>query len=169
MHLFCSTGERQEHLDAVISIAGAGQRSRLFRVLDILTDKWATRTSQMMILKKEKDPTTKIIDDNEKIRSLTEAQEFTADIPQECVTYDQEEVDLHSDGRIPPEICFEKSPSTQRRSNCGPHDSIAPAWGWLSGRCRSPCHFHQFIHDEWHQELLSHRCPESKLTKHVLE
>ena len=34
------TGERQEHLDVVISFAGAGQRRRLFRVLDILTVKW---------------------------------------------------------------------------------------------------------------------------------
>ena len=35
-------GERQEHLDAIISFAGTGQRRRLFRVLDILTVKWAT-------------------------------------------------------------------------------------------------------------------------------
>ena len=33
-------GDRQEHLDAVISFAGAGQRRRLFRGLDILTIKW---------------------------------------------------------------------------------------------------------------------------------
>ena len=32
-----STGQRQEHMDAVISFAGAGQRGRLFRLLDILT------------------------------------------------------------------------------------------------------------------------------------
>ena len=31
------TGERQEHLDAVVSFACAGQRRRLFRGLDILT------------------------------------------------------------------------------------------------------------------------------------
>ena len=36
------TGERQEHLDAVISFAGAGQKRRMFRVLDILRVKWAT-------------------------------------------------------------------------------------------------------------------------------
>ena len=34
-----STGERQEHLDAIVSFAGAGQRRRLFRRLDILTNK----------------------------------------------------------------------------------------------------------------------------------
>ena len=32
-----STGERQEHLDAIVSFAGARQRRRLFRGLDILT------------------------------------------------------------------------------------------------------------------------------------
>ena len=31
------TGERQEHLDEITSIAGAGQRRRLFRGLDMLT------------------------------------------------------------------------------------------------------------------------------------
>ena len=36
------TGERQEHVDATIAIAGAGQKGRLFRVLDVLTAKWAT-------------------------------------------------------------------------------------------------------------------------------
>ena len=37
-----AAGERQEHLDAIVSFAGAGQRRRLFRGLDILTIKWAT-------------------------------------------------------------------------------------------------------------------------------
>ena len=32
---------RQEHVDAVLAFAGAGQRRRLFRVLDILTDQSA--------------------------------------------------------------------------------------------------------------------------------
>ena len=35
-------GERQEHMDATVAFAGAGQRRRLFRGLDILTMKWAT-------------------------------------------------------------------------------------------------------------------------------
>ena len=35
------TTERQEQ-DAIFSFAGGGQRRRLFRVLDILTIKWAT-------------------------------------------------------------------------------------------------------------------------------
>ena len=60
------TGERQEHLDAIVSFAGARQRRRLFRGLDILTIKWATGDvpeecrfllkTQLMFLKKEKGP-----------------------------------------------------------------------------------------------------------------
>ena len=36
------TGERQKHLDAIISFTGAGQKRRLLWGLDILTVKWAT-------------------------------------------------------------------------------------------------------------------------------
>ena len=59
------TGERQEHLDAIVSFAGAGQRRRLFRKLDILTIKWALGdlpedcrfllNTHLMCLKKEKE------------------------------------------------------------------------------------------------------------------
>ena len=69
------TGERQEHLDAIVAFAGAGQRRRLFRGLDILTVKWATGdlpeecrfllNTQLMFLGKEKDPTSKQFDDDE--------------------------------------------------------------------------------------------------------
>ena len=72
-------GERQEHLDAVVSFAGAGQRRRLFRGLDLLTIKWAKGdlpeecrfllNTQLMFLKKEKDPKPKQFDDDEWIRS----------------------------------------------------------------------------------------------------
>ena len=41
-----------------------------------------------MFLKKEKDPTTKLFDDDEWIRSLTEVQETVADVLEESVTYD---------------------------------------------------------------------------------
>ena len=40
-----------------------------------------------MFLKNEKDPTTKIYDDDDWIRCFTEAQEITVDIPEQCVTY----------------------------------------------------------------------------------
>ena len=97
------TGERQEHLGAIVSFAGAGQRRRLFRGPDILTIKWATGdlpeecrillNTQLMFLKKEKDPTTKQFDDDEWIRLLTEAREVTTDIPEDGVTHDQQDVD----------------------------------------------------------------------------
>ena len=41
-------------------------------------------------LKKEKDPTSKQFDDDEWIRSLTEAPEVTTDIPEDSVTYEQQ-------------------------------------------------------------------------------
>ena len=89
------SGERQEHPDAISSFAGAGQRRRLFRGLNVLTIKWAIGdlpeecrfllNTQLMFLKKKKDPTTNLFDDDEWIRSLTEAQEFSADTPEENV------------------------------------------------------------------------------------
>ena len=79
-------------MDAIVAFAGAGQRRRMFRVLDDLTVKCATGdlpekyrflvNTQLMFLKKEKEPTTKIFDDDEWIRSLTEA-----DTPEGQVTY----------------------------------------------------------------------------------
>ena len=97
------TGERQEHLDAIVSFSGAGQRRRLFRELDVVTIKWATGdlpdecrfllNTRLMFLKKEKDPTSKQFDDDEWIRSLTEAQEVTNDVPEDRVECHQQEVD----------------------------------------------------------------------------
>ena len=113
-------GERQEHLDAIVSFAGAGQRRRLFRGLDILTVKWATGdlpeecrflvNTQLMFLKEEKDPTSKQFDD-EWIRSLMEAQEVTTDVLEDSVTYEQQEVDsqessAHLNGRVLAEVCL---------------------------------------------------------------
>ena len=97
------TGKRQEHLDAIVSFAGASQRRRLFRELDNLTIMWATGdlpeecrfllNTQLMFLKKEKDPTSKQFDDDEWKRSLTQAKEVTIDIPEDRVTYEQQEAD----------------------------------------------------------------------------
>ena len=36
------TGERQQHLAAILAFAGVGQRMRMFRVCDMLTVRWAT-------------------------------------------------------------------------------------------------------------------------------
>ena len=49
--------------------------------------------TQLMFLKKEKEPTSKKFDDDGWIHSLTEAQQATTDIPEVCVTYDQQDVD----------------------------------------------------------------------------
>ena len=62
-----------------------------------------------MFLKTEEDPTTKQVDDDEWIRSLTEAQEVTTDILEDSVACDQQDVDpqkssAHSDGRVLAEI-----------------------------------------------------------------
>ena len=60
------TGQRQQHLDAIVSFAGAGQRRRMFQGLDTITVKYGTGdlpeecrllNTQLMFLKKEKDPT----------------------------------------------------------------------------------------------------------------
>ena len=42
-------GERQKHLDAVVAFVGAGQRRRMFRVLDILTVKRAMEALRMNV------------------------------------------------------------------------------------------------------------------------
>ena len=83
-------GDRQGHLDAIVSFAGAGQGRCLFRGLDILTIKFATgdlpeECRFLMFLNKEKDPTVKQFDDGEWIRSLTEAQEVATDFPEDSV------------------------------------------------------------------------------------
>ena len=96
------TGERQEHLDAIASSAGDGQKRRLFRGLGVLTIKCvgretcrksaassSTRSSCSCRRKK----TSKQFDDDEWIRSLTEAHEITTDVPEDSVMYDQYEVD----------------------------------------------------------------------------
>ena len=67
----------------------------MFRGLDILTTKWATGdllekcrsllNTQLMFLKKEKDPTSTQFDDDEWIRSVAEAQEATTDVPEDSV------------------------------------------------------------------------------------
>ena len=93
----------------------------MFRELDILTIKWATRDlpeecrflldTQLMLLKKEKDPTSKQFDDDEWIRSLAEAQEVTADLSEDSFTCEQQDVDppkssAHSNGGVLEERCL---------------------------------------------------------------
>ena len=69
------TGDRMEHLEAIIAFAGAGQRRRLFRALDSLTVRWAIGdlpascqwllNTRLMFLIKEREPTCKVFDDEE--------------------------------------------------------------------------------------------------------
>ena len=87
---------------------------------------------------------TKILNDDEGIRSLTEAQDITADISEERVTCDQDDVGTQERsvpfrwGGIPSEIRLKASLHTQRRRNYSSHDSNATARSWLPGRSRSP-------------------------------
>ena len=77
-------GERQEHLDAIVSFAGVGQKRRLFRGLNILAITWAVGdlpeecrflpNTRLVFLKKENDPTSKQFD--------------AADVPEDIVLYD---------------------------------------------------------------------------------
>jgi len=69
------TGDRQEHLDAIIDFAGAAHRRRLFRTLDKLTVRWAIGdlpvccrwllNTQAIFLKKDREPQCKHFDDDE--------------------------------------------------------------------------------------------------------
>ena len=64
-----------------------------------------------MFSKNDKDTTSKQFEDDEWIRSLTEAQEITADVPEDSVLCDQQEVDskkgaANSNGSVLAEVCF---------------------------------------------------------------
>ena len=95
----------------------------MFRGLDILTIKWATGdlleecrfllNTQLMFLKKVKDPTSKQFDDDEWIRSLAEAQETATDVPEDSVMYDQQDVDPIQMGGVLAEICVAATLGTQ--------------------------------------------------------
>ena len=86
--------------------------------------------TQLMFLMKQKDHTTKLFHDDEWIRSLTEAREITADVPEESVTYDQQAVDP------------KKSVSFRWENSCGnmSHDGEIGAL--------APRPFHQLIYDK---------------------
>ena len=63
------TGERQEHSDGIVAFAGAGRRRRMLRVFDsqVATEDLAEEcrlllNTHLMFLKKEEEPTTKMLD-----------------------------------------------------------------------------------------------------------
>ena len=72
-----------------------------------------------MFLMKEKDSTTKLFDDDERIRSLTKAQAVTVDIPEERITHSNYEVESqkscvgHPDGGGRAKLCLKAAPSAQ--------------------------------------------------------
>ena len=80
----------------MVAFASAEQRRRTCRVLDVPTVKWAVGdlpeeclfflNKQLMFLKREKEPTTKMFDDDERTRPLAEAEATTADFPEEQAT-----------------------------------------------------------------------------------
>ena len=135
------TGERQDTSGRPSSsFAGDGQSQRLFRGFDSLTIRRAIcdlleesrflLNTQLVFFKKEKDPISKQFDDDEWIRSLTEAQEITADVPKDSVMYDQQAVDPKKVRPIQVGEFLRKYVSrglsrAQRRRNCSSHDSNA--------------------------------------------
>ena len=158
------TGQRQEPMDSVISFVGAGQGKRLFRGLDIVTIKWAIGdppeecqflfNTQLMFLKTEKDPTTKLFGDDERIRSLTEAQEILADVQDESVAHDQQAVDPKKVRPIPMGEFLRKYVSRRLLAlSEGEIAALMTAVRQLGvgsqGGTEALAIFHQLIHDEW--------------------
>ena len=99
---------------------------------------------------KGKDPTSKQFDGDEWIRSLTEAQEITADVPGDCVMYDQQPVDPK---KVRPtqmgefmRKCVSRHFCAQRRRNCSSHDGNAVG---SQGGAEALAIFHQLIYDQW--------------------
>ena len=93
----CSGTRGRTYLDAIFSFAGAGQRRGAYfgdsafsqlsgAICDSPNECRFLLNTQVMFLKKEKDPTTKLFDDEEWIRSSTEAQEITVDIQENVTT-----------------------------------------------------------------------------------
>ena len=152
------TGERQEHLDASVSFAGAGQGWRLFRGHDILTIKWAMGdlpeecrfllNTQLMFLKKEKDPTSKQFDDDEWIRSLAQAQDVTTEIPEDSVTYDQQDVDPKKVRPVQMREFLRKYVS-RRLLAVGLTTSMRQIGVGTPGGAEALAIFHQLLYDEW--------------------
>ena len=107
-----------------------------------------------MFLKKDKDPTSKQLDDDEWIRSLTEAQEVTADVPEDSVMYDHQEVDTprssaFADGRVLSEVSLAPTFGAQRRRNCGLPTAMRQLGAGSQGGAEVLAIFHQLLYDEW--------------------
>jgi hypothetical protein len=111
------SGDRQEHLDAILSFAGGGQRRRLMRAIDSLTVRWAIGdlpagcrwllNTLVIFLRKEKDPMCKHFADEEWLpRGDGMYDSVLADVPEDAVTTEDVEMDTPMDlgGEVPPKV-----------------------------------------------------------------
>ena len=127
-----------------------------------------------MFLKKEKDPTSKQFDDDWWIRSPTEAQEVSTDVPEDSITCDQEEADprkssAHSEGSVPAEVCLTTTASRSAKEKLLPwrrrcaRSELVPQAALRLWSC-----FHQLICDELMTGSLSEPLwPESKSMRKI--
>ena len=115
--------------------------------------------AQLMFLKKEKDPISKQFDDDEWIRSLTEAQEITAGVPEDSVLYGQQEV-LQKVRPIPMGEFLRKYVSRRlwalSEGEIAAFTTAVRQFGVGSqGGTGALAIFHQLLYDEWAAESLT--------------
>ena len=120
-----------------------------------------------MSLKKEKDPTTKMFDDDERSRSLTEAQEITADIPEERIAYDPEGVDPKSSSYPDGKYVSRRLLALSEGEIAALTTAMRQLGVGSEGGAEALAIFLQLIYDEWASGSLVTplRLPESKLTR----
>ena len=95
------SADKQEHLDDIMHGAGPAQKRRLVKAMDELTFRWATNTlpeacrwllnTQILFLRKDREPTRKIFDDSEWLSFLDGSA--LSDIPWESVDAVRREVE----------------------------------------------------------------------------
>ena len=115
-----------------------------------------------MLLQKEKESTNKLFDDDEWIRSLTETQAVTADIPEERTTHSQLEVDSKKkESSVHPDWVGERRGGFVRK--CVSRRLLALSEGEIAaltaamrqlgvgsqGGAEALAVFHQLIFDDW--------------------
>ena len=121
---------------------------------DLLEECRFLLNTQLMFLKKEKDPTLKQFHGDEWIRSLTEASEITADVPEDSVLYDQQAVDLKKVRPIQMGEFLRKYVSRRLLALCeGEIAALTTAMRQLGvgsqGGAEALAIFHQLLYDEW--------------------
>ena len=104
------TGDRQEHLDAMMRASSATQRRRLTRALDELAVRWATNqlpascrwmlNTLVVFLRKSKTPTCKAFDDEEWLRTV-QSGSWAQDVPDSDIEALGPELDAAADAPMP--------------------------------------------------------------------